>query len=240
MRVTAMEDNLSIRAYSKQRRGHVHCYHQLVLPILGTIIIELDGYQGKVSVGECVVIQSDTFHLFRANEAARFIVADLNLLPDNLLNMDSVVFSVSSPLRSYLFFIEKQLQHKVDSSIERLMQKMFFQLLQQQKAGAQMDPRVRAVIQHISDDLSLTFTINGLADIACLSPTQFKKVFKQSIGQSVLQYITVQRMEKAKALLTHTDVPVQLISEQVGYSDISAFSRRFSHFFGLSPRQLRS
>ncbi|RBW46532.1 AraC family transcriptional regulator [Psychromonas sp. B3M02] len=234
-----MQDNLSIRAYSKQQKGHVHCYHQLVLPIIGTIIIELEGYTGKVSVGECVVIPAQVFHLFKADESARFIVADLNQLPDNLLSMSSSVFAMSAPLRSYLLFIEQQLQHKVDQSLEKMMIEMFSKLLSEQIAGEQIDPRVRAVLQTISDDLSQPLHVNQLAQLACLSPTQFKKVFKQCIGQSVLQYITEQRMEKAKALLTHTDIPVQLISEQVGYSDISAFSRRFSQFYQLSPRQIR-
>jgi len=234
-----MQDNLSIRAYSKQQKGHVHCYHQLVLPIIGTIIIELEGYTGKVSVGECVVIPAQVFHLFKANESARFIVADLNHLPDNLLSMSSSVFAMSAPLRSYLLFIEQQLQHKVDQSLEKMMIEMFSKLLSEQIAGELIDPRIRAVLQSISDDLSQPLHVNQLAQLACLSPTQFKKVFKQCIGQSVLQYITEQRMEKAKALLTHTDIPVQLISEQVGYSDISAFSRRFSQFYQLSPRQIR-
>jgi len=234
-----MQDNLSIRAYSKQQKGHVHCYHQLVLPIIGTIIIELEGYTGKVSVGECVVIPAQVFHLFKANESARFIVADLNHLPDNLLSMSSSVFAMSAPLRSYLVFIEQQLQHKVDQSLEKMMIEMFSKLLSEQIAGELIDPRIRAVLQSISDDLSQPLHVNQLAQLACLSPTQFKKVFKQCIGQSVLQYITEQRMEKAKALLTHTDIPVQLISEQVGYSDISAFSRRFSQFYQLSPRQIR-
>ncbi|WP_419535300.1 helix-turn-helix domain-containing protein [Endozoicomonas sp.] len=43
-------------------------------------------------------------------------------------------------------------------------------------------------------------------------------------------------MEKAKALLTHTDLPIQLIAERVGYNDVSAFSRRFTSHFGLSPK----
>lgn len=235
-----MEDSLTIRAYSKQRRGHAHSHHQLVLPILGSINIELEGYQGKVSVGECVVIQSGQFHHFRANEAARFIVADLNTLPENLLSMESLVFPISSPLRSYLSFIEQQLEHRVDRSIENAMVVMFSMLLAQQQADEQLDPRIRAAIQHIQNDLSLHFAIEDLAKLACLSPTQFKKLFRQACGTSVLQYVTKQRMEKAKALLTHTDMPVQLIAEQVGYNDMSAFSRRFSAFFGRSPRQIRS
>jgi AraC-like DNA-binding protein len=234
-----MQDSLSIRAYSKQQKGHVHSYHQLVLPIIGSIIIELEGYTGKVSVGECVVIPAQVFHLFKANENARFMVADLNRLPDNLLNMRSSVFSICSPLRSYLLFIEQQLQHKVDESLEKMVIEMFYKLLSEQTANGQIDLRIRSALQAISDDLSQPLHVNQLAQLACLSPTQFKKVFKQCTGQSVLQYITEQRMEKAKALLTHTDIPVQLISERVGYGDLSAFSRRFSQFYQLSPRQIR-
>lgn len=234
-----LENNLTIRAYTRQRRGHAHEHHQLVLPILGTIIIELEGYQGKVSVGECVVIQANTFHHFRANEAARFIVADLNTLPENLLNMDTLVFPISSPLQSYLTFVESQLQHRVTPTIEEPMVDMFMKLLAEQQAGQQLDHRVRAVLHHIEEDLARVITVDNLAKVACLSPTQFKKIFKQSTGLSVLQYVTKQRMEKAKALLTHTDIPVQLIAERVGYADLSAFSRRFSLSFGLSPRELR-
>ncbi|WP_332248848.1 hypothetical protein [Psychromonas ingrahamii] len=102
---------MSIRTYTKQRQSHSYLYHQLVLPIQGGINIELDGYQGKVSVGECVVIQSGKRHHFRANEAARFIVADIDKLPGNLLFSDHVVFAITAPLRSYLHFIENQLEY---------------------------------------------------------------------------------------------------------------------------------
>lgn len=50
-----------------------------------------------------------------------------------------------------------------------------------------------------------------------------------------MKYVTKLRMEKAQALLTHTDFPLQIIGEKVGYKEPSAFSRKFSHYFGLSP-----
>ncbi|MFW7523474.1 helix-turn-helix domain-containing protein [Vibrio ostreicida] len=234
-----MQNTLTIRTYTRQRRGHAHCHPQLVLPIAGTILIELEGYQGKVSVGECVVIPTQAFHHFHANEAARFIVADLDPLPDNLLTIDSLVFPISAPLQSYLSFVESQLEHRVAPEIEKPLVALFMQLLAEQQSGQRYDHRIRAVLRSIDDDLARSFSIDSLATVACLSPTQFKKRFKQSTGETVLQYVTRQRMEKAKALLTHTDIPVQLIADQVGYSDLSAFSRRFSVWFGLSPRQMR-
>ncbi|WP_341660879.1 AraC family transcriptional regulator [Vibrio sp.] len=234
-----MKNSLSIRAYTRQKHGHTHDYHQLVLPIAGVIDIELESYVGSVSVGECVVIPAGVCHHFRAHESARFIVADLNELSSNLLDTTSLVFTISAPLLSYLSFVESQLQHRVEDTLEDSMMSMFNQLMIQQSCDMKIDRRIRLAIQAIDKDLSDEISIDSLAAKACLSPTQFKKLFKLSTGQSVMQYVAKQRMEKAKALLTHTDMPVQLISEAVGYSDLSAFSRRFSLFFGLSPKAMR-
>jgi len=77
--------------------------------------------------------------------------------------------------------------------------------------------------------------IKRLAESAFLSETQFKKLFKQHTGMTVMKYVTKLRMEKALALLTHTDYPLQIIGEKVGYKEPSTFSRKFSQYFGLSP-----
>ncbi|MCT7655312.1 helix-turn-helix transcriptional regulator [Oceanimonas sp. NS1] len=50
-----------------------------------------------------------------------------------------------------------------------------------------------------------------------------------------MQYVTQKRMDKARALIQHTDYSIQLVAELVGYTDLSAFSRRFSQHFGMTP-----
>lgn len=232
-----MKTSLSIRTYTKHFSCHVHdSYHQLVLPIQGNIHIDMNGFLGKVSVGECVVIPEGVAHGFNADEAARFIVADLYELPSHLVSEELAVFSISPPLLSFIHFVEKQLEYQVDNEIETSMVSIFTLLLGQQELSRMNDPRIRAVQNMIRERLAEPLTIQSLAKAVYLSPTQFKKLFKENIGMSVLKYITEQRMEKAKALLTHTDLPVQLIAERVGYSDLSAFSRRFSTYYGMSPR----
>ena len=231
-------DQLSIRSYSKTRRGHHHDFNQLVLPLQGVINIELDGYSGKVSPGECVIIHRQVMHHFTAEENARFVVADLATLPDNLQQSETLVFSISESLSRYLGFIEQQLQQQVNQQLEQLMLQTFVLLLQQQTLVRQLDSRIRAaqfyLMEHLSDDIS----IEGLAEVAWLSPTQFKKLFRQQLGMTVMQYLRQQRMDRAKALLVHTDYPVQLVAEQVGYLDLSAFSRRFNQHFGLKPSEV--
>lgn len=55
------------------------------------------------------------------------------------------------------------------------------------------------------------------------------------MGMSCQSYITQLRMNKAKALLSYTDTPINLIAEQVGYLNASAFSRKFREHVGVSP-----
>lgn len=232
-----MKANLSIRSYTKHMSSHAHeGYSQLVFPTQGNIHMAMEGLNGNVSVGSCIVIRQGVEHSFHADEAARFLVVDIDKLPDILQGKHIVVFSVTPPLLSFIQFAEKQLVAQVNSEIENAMVEVFSLLLVQQELSLSVDVRIRAVQSFISERLDQALTITDLANIACLSPTQFKKLFKDNLNVSAHQYITVQRMEKAKALLTHTDLPVQLIAERVGYSDLSAFSRRFSKHVGLSPR----
>lgn len=238
-----MKNTLSIRSYSKQRHGHAHTFNQLVLPLRGVINLELEGYSdkvvpGKVVPGECAIIKSGITHHFTANEEARFVVADMSALPDNLEQAPTLIFSVTAPLFSYLQFIEQQLEHQVNPQLEQVMNLTFELLLKEQKLFRQVDHRIRAAQEYIADHLAEKLEVEQLAEVACLSLTQFKKVFKDQLQSSVMQYITAERMQKAKALLVHTDYPVQLVAEMVGYRDASAFSRRFNDFYGLSPRDI--
>lgn len=233
-----MQPTLSIRAYTKKLNSHSHeNYHQLVLPVQGNINIQMDNFSGKVTVGECVVIPAGTMHGFQADEAARFIVADMPALPKHLLDSQLPVFSTTAPLLSFIYFVEKQLEHQVDQALESSIVDVFSMLLAQQPITSKVDARIRAAQNEIFDNLASPLSISELSKVACLSPTQFKVLFKTNLGMSVQQYVTHHRMEKAKALLTHTDLPVQIVAEKVGYNDLSAFSRRFSLHFGLPPRQ---
>lgn len=233
-----MTNLLSIRSYSRQTKGHRHSHHQLVLPLRGVINIEVGTFSGKVTPGECVVVKSNEIHHFNADTEARFVVADLDNLPSHIADSDTLVFSINSPLIHFLSFIEEQLKFQINKEIEKLMFATFYQLLSEQTVLKKVDPRIREAIEYIESHLSETLSITTLSSISCLSPTQFKKIFTQQTELTVTQYITKLRMEKAQALLLHTDFPIPIVAQQVGYSDISSFSRRFSRHFGLPPSKI--
>ncbi|MEP0355237.1 MAG: AraC family transcriptional regulator [Paraglaciecola sp.] len=233
-----MPSTISIRSYSRQKVKHTHDFHQIVLPLRGVINIEVGQFKGKVAPGECVVIKAHSLHHFTAEAQARFVVADMPTLPANISLSTSPAFSINSPLLHYLRFIESQLEYQVNRDIENICYQNFFALLGEQRPLKQVEHRIRAVLEYIDAHITHVMPIAALAKIACLSPTQFKKLFKVQLGITPMQYVIKLRMEKAQALIIHTDYPTQIIAEQVGYSDYAAFSRRFTQHFGLPPSKI--
>jgi len=67
----------------------------------------------------------------------------------------------------------------------------------------------------------------------------FSKFFKDSTGQNVIDYTISLRMKKAKQLITTTTLPLKDIAEQVGYYNMSSFTRRFKLTHGITPSEFR-
>jgi AraC-like DNA-binding protein len=234
-----MQNLLSIRSYSTRPTRHSHCFNQLVLPLRGVINICVGNFNGKVAPSECVVVKANEEHLFTADTEARFVVVDMENLPLNISSSQCIVFAINASLRSYLTFIESQLENNINDQLEQAMFEMFTLLLAEQPLLPKVDHRIGIAISFIEQNIAESLKIKGLAESAFLSETQFKKLFKQQTGMTVMKYVTKLRMEKAQALLTHTDYPLQIIGEKVGYKEPSAFSRKFSQYFGLSPARFK-
>lgn len=231
-----MTIRLSIRSYTLTMQAHSHEYHQLVLPLHGSIDIQVGNFHGLVGPGQCVVVKSKEQHSFRSDEQASFIVADIDELPDNLRSLPNPSVYISPPLISFCMFAEKQLQHQLNAAIEHKMGELFTQLLLVQDFQLQLDERIARVVNYLNLNLDQTPLLAELASLACLSLSQYKTLFKQEMGKSTGKYLLDLRMEKSRALLAHSDFPIGIIAERVGYLDASAFSRRFSSYFGQSPR----
>lgn len=121
-----MQNLLSIRSYSTKPTSHSHHFDQLVLLLRGVINIRVGSFNGKVAPGECVIVKAQEEHLFTAESEARFVVADMHNLPSNLSSSQCTVFAINTSLISYLNFIENQLEHQINASLEVAMFETFF------------------------------------------------------------------------------------------------------------------
>ena len=72
-----------------------------------------------------------------------------------------------------------------------------------------------------------------------VSRTMLYRLFDHHMGCGVGQYICARRMEVARDLLAHTDLPVRNVGEQIGISNYTYFCRLFKKNNGISPLQYR-
>lgn len=94
--------------------------------------------------------------------------------------------------------------------------------------------------QYISENLySPTLSINLIAKQFCLSRIQCHKLFTKVYKVSPRQYMTNKKLQQAKHLLLNSDLKIQTISEQLGFTSQSHFSRQFKRWTGMSPLQYR-
>ncbi|MGM0882520.1 MAG: response regulator transcription factor [Bacillota bacterium] len=73
-----------------------------------------------------------------------------------------------------------------------------------------------------------------------LSTSYFSLLFKQSFGETFIEYVTRQRMEKAKTMLADTLKSVAQIAKEVGYAERRYFTKVFMKYTGENPTDYRS
>ncbi|WNS45952.1 AraC family transcriptional regulator [Paenibacillus sp. MMS20-IR301] len=99
--------------------------------------------------------------------------------------------------------------------------------------------KLTAVLDYITANIERNITIHELAEIAYMHPNYFMRLFKQQIGVPPMQYITRQKIEKAKELLTATSGSVSEIAARLGFGDLFYFSKQFKKHAGLAPTEFR-
>lgn len=84
------------------------------------------------------------------------------------------------------------------------------------------------------------FSIYELADKLQISFTYASNLIKKKLNQNFSDYLWTLRFEKAKELLTTTDMSIDEISVAVGYLNPSSFRRKFKQETGITPSQYRT
>lgn len=78
-----------------------------------------------------------------------------------------------------------------------------------------------------------------LARVSGVSQAHFARSFRDAFGAPPHRYLLTRRIERAKALLRDTDLPVTDIAFQTGWNSLGTFGRIFRDVTGESPSELR-
>jgi AraC-like DNA-binding protein len=82
--------------------------------------------------------------------------------------------------------------------------------------------------------------VSDYARLLFKSPKTISNIFKKYIDKTPLQIINERRLIEAKRKLLYTDEPVNIIADELGFTDIQAFSNFFKKSTRLSPLKFRT
>ena len=99
--------------------------------------------------------------------------------------------------------------------------------------------RLQRVIEHMRSRLDEDLPLTRLAETSGLSPSQFVRAFRGATGQPPHRYLIGLRVERARALLEQTDMPVTAVGVRCGFEQPSHFATSFRALTGFSPRAWR-
>jgi AraC family transcriptional regulator len=106
-------------------------------------------------------------------------------------------------------------------------------------SGGLSGRRLRRVLSFIADNHERDLSLDDLADQAAMSTFHFAREFKRATGTTPHQHLIRFRVERAKALLAESELPLAEVGLRTGFSHQSHFTRLFRRLTGTTPHSYR-
>lgn len=147
----------------------------------------------------------------------------------------SRVFQGGNPYEKFLAMESVPQIH--DWFAERLLEPIlsFMESVKRRKTDLLIKQTVELIRAKYKTDLSLQVA----ADEVGISPSYLSQLFKDELGETFIEYVTRFRVEQAKRLLLSTDLTLQRIAEEIGYTSVQQLFRVFKKKLGMTPGEYR-
>lgn len=114
-----------------------------------------------------------------------------------------------------------------------------FELRAERKRSDSSKMRLVEQVKQLMFDLQYQASVEQIAEKMGYSRKHISGIFAELTGETPTAYRNRKRIELAQSMLRYDQYSVNMIAEQLGYYDESAFSRAFKETTGLSPRAYR-
>lgn len=176
-------------------------------------------------------------------------LSDNHLLPDTARPVLAVGENFPRlQMLMQMMFDESQKRSKYSSRIcQDLFHALWYTLVEQIDAICGESGRTigqhewlsERVKEFVDSHLTENYSLEQMANEFQISVSYLSHSFKRATGHSVMQYMTQRRIGEAQTLLVTTTQPIKQIAQRMGYTDLSYFTRVFTHNVGMSPRKYR-
>ena len=198
------------------------------------------------------------------NEVYKCIVGISSAKLSTLLNIEepnSIIQKITSGKNSFVYFesmnqeTKKHLKQLAEINVKTGLSNFYYKIKVQQLlydlfSGLQKRDNTKQQLLNNADvekllvlrniileDLSNPPVLGALSKLIGMSETKMKQLFKQTFGDTIYNYYQKTRMEEAAFLLKQAGYSVSDVGYQLGFSNLSHFSRLFEKHFGVTPKK---
>lgn len=100
-----------------------------------------------------------------------------------------------------------------------------------------IDGLVETCTRYLCDNYEKKLTLHQIAEAMGVHPNYLCNRFRELTGQTVFEYLTGFRLEKAWRLLSHSNLPLGEICSRCGFNNMTYFNRKFKERYDMTPKQ---
>lgn len=239
-------------------KQHTHSYYEMILLLKGKIDYFADGVIYPLAPKDIIATQAGTPHgkLKLYDNEREYIVMffDKKFFETHDCPQYEAFFhpatrfnrkiSASVCESSGLFDVYQRLQKYTNDFTDihnAVTQALLVEFLHILNTGVRFsktyisNPQVEKTLDYIDQNLTQKLGLEEIAQHAYLSKYHLCRLFKEYVGYTVNQYITLKRIEKTQTLIKEKKNITEACVE-AGFSDYSAFYKAFVKLHGAPPK----
>lgn len=233
-----MSIDIHFLSYEGARNGERHGHAQLVLPVRGTLDIDIGGTAGRLDPGRAAFVPPGVAHSQLAEGDNRFIVlnADMRDCGEAAETLAERLFLPLSEAARHLVGFAVSVGENTRADLVRCWTPLLFDALT--SAPACPASRLARLAAEVEARLDAPWTVRDMAERAGLSPSRLHALFQSQWGTSPRAWLAERRMRRAEAWLRENR-PIAEVAQRAGYADQSALTRAMRRLTGETPGAVR-
>ena len=156
--------------------------------------------------------------------------------PDDLTPFTSLLTDLYNLASSSDYIRDMRINEKLGSLLTLLMEQSWHP---ESVTISRKRLELAAVKEYLDERFTEKIMLEELAEKFFINKFYLSKIFRETYGTTVNNYLIAKRITRAKQLLRFTDMTVDEVGAAVGMGDANYFSRMFRKVEGISPREYR-
>lgn len=203
----------------------------------------------KMNGKEFTLRENAAFFFKRKEKFKRKIISPLTLIfvelsNDMGLKSGELIFKNKAHFAGTVLLLYNSLNENLPLSVSRhFVINIFDQLYVENHSDILVNNiyslETKKFIEYVNNNFGSKIQINDFLDVVNMTHTGFILKFKKETGETPLSYITSVRINKAKSLLSSSDIKIYEIAYLCGYDNPYYFSNTFKKVTGMSPLEFR-